>query len=169
MILMDKPFVEGEHIKMKHYRGIVEEIGLRSTKIRMLNGHLAVIPNGEMVHADIENIGRRPFIRRVTDIPLAIGISSKKAKKAVEIVQELLVDHEGFRPAFPPRVWLNDFERDHLELRMMYWYHPADYWAYTAYADQVNRQILDAFETADIQMALPAFTTGALDQMTASS
>ncbi len=159
MLIMDKPFVVGERIKIKHYDGVVEEIGLRSTRIRLLNGHQAIIPNEDMAKSDIENIGRRPFIRRVTDIPLSIGITSAKAKKAVEIVQELLKDHEGFNPEFPPRVWLNDFERDHIELRMIYWYHPPEYWKFTAHADQVNRKILDAFEAAAIQIALPAFTT----------
>ncbi len=159
MLVMDKPFRLGERIKVKHYDGVVEEIGLRSTKIRLLNGHQAIIPNEDMAKSDIENIGRRPFIRRVVEIPLPIDIGSAKAKKAVEIVQDLLKDHEGFNPEFPPRVWLNDFERDHLELKMIYWYHPPDYWKYTEHADRVNRQILDAFEAADIAMALPAFST----------
>lgn len=164
MLIMDKPFIVGERIKVKHYDGIVEEIGLRSTKLRLLNGHQASIPNEEMAKTDIENVGRRPFIRRVSEIPLQIGIASAKAQKAVEIVQELLNNHEGFNPDFPPRVWLNDFERDHLELKMIYWYHPPDYWEYTAHADRVNREILDAFEAEGITIALPAFTTQVEDQ-----
>jgi len=159
MLVMDKPFIVGERIKIKHYDGVVEEVGLRSTRMRLLNGHQAIIPNEDMAKSDIENIGRRPFIRRVADIPLSLGITSSKAKKAVEIVLELLEDHEGFNPGFPPRVWLNDFERDHLELKMIYWYHPPDYWKYTEHADKVNRQILDAFEAEGIAIALPTFTT----------
>ena len=159
MLILDKPFTVGERIKVKGYDGVVEEIGLRSTKIRLLNGHQASIPNEEMAKTDIENVGRRPFIRRVTSIPLTINVESAKAKKAVAIVQDILKDHEGFNPAFPPRVWLNDFERDHLELKMIYWYHPPDYWNYTVHADQVNRRILDAFEAAEIEIALPAFST----------
>lgn len=164
MLIMDKPFIVGERIKIKHYDGVVEEVGLRSTKMRLLNGHQAIIPNEDMARSDIENIGRRPFIRRVADIPLSISITSAKAKKAVELVQELLKDHEGSNPEFPPRVWLNDFERDHLELRIIYWYHPPDYWKYTVHVDLVNRQILDAFEVEGITIALPAFTSRIEDQ-----
>jgi MscS family membrane protein len=159
MLIMDKPFVVGERIKVKQYDGVVEEVGLRSTKIRLLNGHQAIIPNEDMARTDIENIGRRPFIRRVTEIPLPIDIPPAKAKKVVEILQALLKDHEGFNPDFPPRIWIDDFERDHLGLKMIYWYHPPDYWKYTKYADRVNRQILDAFESEGIAIALPAFTT----------
>jgi len=158
MLVTDKPFIVGERIKIKNYDGVVEEVGLRSTKIRLLNGHQAVIPNEFMAHSDIENIGRRPFIRRVSDIPLSMGISASKASKAVEIIKELLKDHEGFNPELPPRVWLNDFNRDHLALRMIYWYHPPHYWEYTAHADKLNRQILDAFKANGIKIAVPAFT-----------
>jgi len=159
MLIMDKPFIVGERIKIKNYDGFVEEIGLRSTKIRLLNGHQASIPNEYMARSDIENIGRRPFIRRSSSIQLPIDIGSAKAKQAVEIVQEILKDHEGFKPQFPPRIWLNDFKRDHLELKMIYWYHPPDYWKFTVYTDRVNRQIIDAFEAAEIEIALPAFHT----------
>jgi MscS family membrane protein len=161
MLIMDKPFVVGERIKVKQYDGVVEEVSLRSTKVRLLNGHQAIIPNEDMARTDIENIGRRPFIRRVTKIPLSVDISPAKAKKAVEILQGLLKDHEGFNPDFPPRIWLNDFERDHLELKMIYWYHPPEYWKYTEYADRLNRQILDAFDSEGIAIALPSFVTRA--------
>jgi MscS family membrane protein len=159
MLILDKPFTVGERITLKGYDGVVEEIGLRSTKIRLLNGHQASIPNEEMARTNIENIGRRPYIRRVSEIPLAIDIPSAKAQKAVEIVKEILKDHEGMKPEFQPRVWLNDFQRDHLQLKMIYWYHPPNYWDYTTHADLVNRNILDAFEKEGIAIALPAFTT----------
>lgn len=159
MLIMDKPFTVGERIKVKHYDGVVEEIGLRSTKIRLLNGHQASIPNEDMARTDIENIGRRPYIRRVSELPLSMDIGAAKAQEAVTLVQELLKDHEGLNPDFPPRVWLSEFARDHLELKLIYWYHPPDYWDYTAHADRVNRDILMAFEQAGIQIALPAFTT----------
>ncbi len=159
MLIMDKPFTAGERIKVKGYDGVVEEVGLRSTKIRLLNGHQATIPNEEMARTDIENIGRRPFIRRVSEIRLPVDIGAEKAAAAVARVQDVLKDHEGFNPDFPPRVWVSDFEDDHLELKFIYWYHPPEYWAFTKHADWVNREILTRFEAAGIAIALPAFTT----------
>ncbi|VGO17313.1 Low conductance mechanosensitive channel YnaI [Pontiella desulfatans] len=164
MIILDKPYTVGERIKIKGYDGVVEEIGLRSTRIRLLNGHQAIIPNEDMARSDIENIGRRPFIRRVSTIRLPVDIGSAKARKAVEIVQGVLQNHEGFDPDFPPRAWLSEFESDHLDLKMIYWYHPPNYWDYTAHADTVNRGLLDAFEKAGIRIALPAFTTKIEDE-----
>lgn len=164
MLIMDKPFSVGERIKVKGYDGVVEEIGLRSTKLRLLNGHQASIPNEEMAKTDIENIGRRPFIRRASEIRLPVDVGSKRAEDAVKIIEEILVDHEGFNPEFPPRVWLSDFESDHLELKFIYWYHPPTYWEFTKHADEVNREILTRFEAAGIRIALPAFTTRVEDE-----
>jgi len=48
----------------KGHDGVVEDIGLRSTKLRLLSGHQATIPNEQMANTDIENIDRRPNIRR---------------------------------------------------------------------------------------------------------
>ena len=164
MLIMDKPFAVGERIKVKKYDGVVEEIGMRSTKLRLLNGHQASIPNEEMAKTDIENVGRRPFIRRVSEIRLPVDIGSVKAAEAVKIIEDLLEDHEGFDPGFPPRVWLSDFEDDHLALKMIYWYHPPEYWNYTKHADWVNREILSRFEAARIPIALPSFSTKIEDE-----
>ncbi|MDF7801770.1 mechanosensitive ion channel family protein [Pontiellaceae bacterium B1224] len=164
MIILDKPYTVGERIKIKNYDGVIEEVGLRSTKIRLLNGHQAIIPNEDMARSDIENIGRRPFIRRASAIRLPVDIDAEKAEKAVQLIEGLLEDHEGMNIAFPPRVWLNDFEDDHLELKIIYWYHPPDYWKFTKHADWVNREILTRFEEAGIPIALPSFITKVEDE-----
>ena len=52
-ILMDKPFRVGERIVVKGHDGFVEEIGLRSTKIRALSNHVISIPNDQIADAEI--------------------------------------------------------------------------------------------------------------------
>jgi MscS family membrane protein len=70
MIFMDQPYQPGQRIVVENHDGFVEQIGLRSTKIRMLDGALTSIPNERMASLDIENIGRRNFIRRQTNITI---------------------------------------------------------------------------------------------------
>ena len=159
MIILDKPYRVGERIMVKGYDGVVEEIGLRSTKMRLLTGHQTSIPNEEMARSDIENIGRRPHIRRVTNIPLPLDMSAEKAERAVEIVRGILDNHEGMEADFRPRIFFNDFNRDSLNLRMIYWYHPPNFWDFMNFSQQVNTEIMRQFEAEDIRMALPATTT----------
>lgn len=158
MIILDKPYRIGERIAVKDYDGVVEEIGLRSTKIRLLTGHLASIPNEEMARSDIENIGRRPHIRRVADIKIPLDTSPEKAQQAVHIVSNIIEDHEGKDENFPPRVFLSDFDRDALNIRLIYWYHPADYWDFMRASEEINLQIMNELTAAGISFALPAST-----------
>jgi MscS family membrane protein len=159
MIILDKPFRVGERITAKGYDGVVEEIGLRSTKLRLLNGHQATIPNEDMARLDIENIGRRPHIRHKADLPIRLDTSAEKAERAVAIIRELLDDHEGHNPDYPPRVFLNKINRDSLNIRVMYWYAPPDYWKYLDYCANLNLEIKRRFEAEDIHFALPTTTT----------
>ena len=159
MISLDKPYRIGERILVKGYDGVVEEVGLRSTKIRLLTGHLTTIPNEEMARSDIENIGRRPHIRRISDIPIPLDTPSEKIERAVNIVREALDNHEGMDSDFPPRVYFNDFNRDSFNIRMILWYHPAKYWDFLTFSQKLNQQIVEAFEIDGIQFAPPTNIT----------
>ncbi|MHC4406875.1 MAG: mechanosensitive ion channel family protein, partial [Planctomycetota bacterium] len=159
MIFLDRPYRVGERIVVKGYDGFVEELGLRSTKIRLLNGHLVTIPNEEMAKTDVENVGRRPYIRRTQDLALAYHTPPDKVKKALEITRELLNNHEGMKPEFPPRVFFTEFARDALNLRIIYWYHPPDYWSFLAHSERFNVRLMEQFEAAGIQLELPSTKT----------
>ena len=159
MILVDTPYQVGQRIVVKGHDGVVEEIGLRSTKMRLLTGHLTTIPNHEMASVDIENIGRRPHIRRLVNIAIPYDTPREKVEKAVEIIEGILDNHEGMDPEFPPRVYFNEFNRDSLNILVLYWYHPADYWAFLALNQRVNTEIMREFENEGITFAFPTTTT----------
>ena len=159
MILLDKPYQVGQRIVIKGHDGIVEDIGLRSTKLRLLTGHQTTVPNEEMARLDIENIGRRPHIRRLVNIGITYDTPAGKVQKAVEIILKILENHEGMDPALPPRVYFNDFNAYSLNLLVLYWYHPADYWGYMAHGQQVNLQIMREFKKEGIRFALPTQTS----------
>ncbi len=158
MVLLDKPFRVGDRIAVKQYDGVVEEIGLRSTRIRLLTGHLVTLPNEEMARIDIENISRRPHIRRSTNIRLRYDTRPDKVEQAVTIVRQILDNHEGSDPKYPPRVFLNEFNADSLNLRIILWYHPPAYWDFLAFCQHVNLQIIRQFDAAGIEFALPSNT-----------
>jgi MscS family membrane protein len=159
MILLDKPYNVGQRIVVKGHDGVVEEIGLRSTKMRLLTGHQTTIPNEEMARVDIENIGRRPHIRRLTNITIPYDTPLAKVEKAVKIIEDTLENHEGMDPEFPPRVYFNEFNPDSLNIIMLYWYHPPDYWAFLAFNQRVNTQIMQEFEKEGINFAFPTTRT----------
>ncbi len=158
MILLDKPFGVGDRISIDGYDGPVEEVGFRSTKIRTLTGHLVTVPNEKMVSSTVENIGRRPYIRRLMNITITYDTPPDKVERAVKIIEELLDNHEGMNPDFPPRAFFNGFNDWSLNLLVLYWYHPPEYWDFCAFSEQFNLKLMRAFEEEGIEFAFPTQT-----------
>ena len=159
MILLDKPYRVGQRIVVKGHDGVVEEIGLRSTRMRLLTGHQTTIPNDEMAKIDIENIGQRPHIRRLTNIGITYDTPPEKIEKAVDIILKILDNHEGMDPEFPPRAYFSEYNPYSLNILVLYWYHPADYWGYMKFSQWVNLQIAREFQKEGIKFAFPTSTT----------
>lgn len=159
MIMMDKPFVVGDRVVVDGVDGPVQDIGFRSTRIRTLTGHLVAVPNEKMARINIENIGRRPSIRRLTNITITYDTPREKVERALTIIREILNNHEGMDPEFPPRVYFNEFNDASLNLMMIYWYFPPNYWDFLDFNERVNLQIMKAFEAEGIEFAFPTTTT----------
>lgn len=155
MLMADKPFRVGERIAFKNYDGVVEDVGLRSTRLRLLTSNQVTIPNDELARSDIENIGRRKHIRRKLDIHIPLDTPCAKVEKAAEIIKKELEDHEGMDPDYPPRAYFHDFLPDAFRIRVFYWYHPANYWEFMKFSEQFNLAIFRAFEKNDISFSLP--------------
>lgn len=155
-ILLDRPYRVGERIVVNGHDGVVEEIGLRSTKIREFQtSHLISIPNDQMADAEIENIGKRKHIRRMFDLRIPIDTSREKIEGALNAIRAILQDHDGMDPDFPPRVHFTEFHPDSVNVRVTYWYSPPDPWQYYAFCEKVNFQICHAFEEHGIQFSRP--------------
>ncbi|MGD8501227.1 MAG: mechanosensitive ion channel family protein [Phycisphaerales bacterium] len=159
-IFADRPFQMGEMVKIGEHTGPVEEVGFRSTRIRTLQGHLVTIPNSVITNTSVENIGRRPFIRRTSNLTITYDSGHAKAKKAVEIVKEVLADvpEVNTDPDRPPRVYFSDFNDWSLNIYMSYWVKPPDYWLCHQVNERVNFEIMKRFEAAQIEFAFPSQT-----------
>jgi MscS family membrane protein len=158
MIFTDRPFELGDRIVIDGHDGPVEMVGFRSTRIRTLEGNLVTIPNGELANKTILNIGKRPNIRQTLDVTITYDTPREKVHQAVEIVREILADHEGMDPEMPPRVYFNRFNADSLNIWAIYWYHPPDWWAFCELNQRINFEILRRFEEAGIEFAFPTQT-----------
>lgn len=165
-ILFDRPFKIGERIVYAGYDGTIEEIGFRSTKVRTLTGHLVTIPNSKIVSDPIENIGRRPSIRRIMNVTITYDTPREKIERAVAILRGILEEEDLRGPIhqtingeeFPPRVYFNDYNPDSLNIILIYWYAPPAYWDYVEHAQKLNLRIFEEFEKAGIEFAFPTQT-----------
>ena len=160
VIFTDKPFGLGDRINYDGHDGVIEEVGLRSTRLRRLDGHQVTIPNGELANKSIHNIAKRPFIRRIFTLGVTYDTTPEKVSRAKEILEDILKDHEGMDPKgeMLPRVYFSDFSASSLDFKCMYWYHPAAYWDYMNFSEWVNLEILRRFNEEGIEFAFPTQT-----------
>jgi len=92
-VYMDKPFRIGDTIRLDAVEGKVENIGLRSTRVRNVDGFLVTIPNKTMGNAIITNITRRPAIRTEMNLGLAYDTPVEKVQRATAILEEVYRSH----------------------------------------------------------------------------
>jgi MscS family membrane protein len=158
-ILLDHPFRLGDIVSFDSKTGTVEEIGFRSTRLRTFDGHIVTIPNSKIVDNTVENISRRPTIRRVFDLRLAYDTPAAKIEQALSILREAITGTEltgSFNmTATPPRIYFDQFSSDSLNIKIYYWFSPANFWEYMEHAQRVNMKLLGDLEAAGIRLAPP--------------
>jgi MscS family membrane protein len=158
MILADRPFMAGDRIITCGHDGVVEAVGFRSTRLRRLDDHVVSIPNSVAADAVIQNVAKRRSIKHVMNVTITYDTPLAKVEKAIDILKDILKDHEGMDEEFPARVYFNNLNADSLNILVIYWYFPAAYWDYLAFAQKVNLELLKRYEEEGIDFAFPTQT-----------
>lgn len=166
IVMAERPVRIGERVVFGNYDGFVEEVGFRSTRIRTLTDHVVMIPNASLVSESIENIERRRCVRRLLNVTITYDTPREKIVEAVQSIRNILEEdgiREPIHPVFgwdeyPPRVCFNDYNADSLNILVVYWYAPPNYWEYLLHAERVNLRILEEFERLGVEFAFPTQT-----------
>lgn len=153
MIFSDRPFELGDMIRVDSQEGRVEAVGFRSTRLRTVEGHLVTIPNGDLAGKTILNIAKRPHLRRQFNLRLFPGTPPEKVERAVEIVRDILSNHEGMDPNNPPSVTFNDIQESALVIQATYYFPPHEGGRFSAFSERVNFEIVRRFHADGIELA----------------
>ncbi|MGA7305486.1 MAG: mechanosensitive ion channel [Rhodothermales bacterium] len=111
-ILIDRPFNLGDRIVIEDVYGAVEEITLRSTRVRTLDNTLMVMPNVTMINQKLVNHSRLGLIR--VEIPFGVAYKEKPSEVR-DVLTKLTKDDHRIHPDFKPEVvvkGLNDSSID---------------------------------------------------------
>ncbi len=92
-VFTDKPFHVGDRIRLNGYDGTVEEVGLRSTRIRTLEGPLLVVPNTKFTDSILENVSMEPSRRVRHELGLVYDTPKEKMQEAITILGALVKEH----------------------------------------------------------------------------
>jgi MscS family membrane protein len=154
-VFVDKPFRIGDHIKLDAVEGVVETIGLRSTRVRNPDGHLIAIPNKTMGNATITNITRRSNIKTEMNLGITYDTATDKVKRALAILGEVYRSHPMTHDVI---ISFNKFADSSLNIQVVHWWNSTDQRAYLAGIQEMNLIIKERFEQEGINFAFPTKT-----------
>lgn len=154
-ILLDKPFHIGDRITLDSVDGTVETIGLRSTRVRNLDGHLVTIPNKTMGNATITNITRRPNIKTVMNIGITYDTPTEKVKRALAILEEIYKSHPQTGDVI---ISFNQFANSALNILVVHWWKSPDARQQLEGMQELNLKVKERFDAEGINFAFPTQT-----------
>jgi MscS family membrane protein len=97
-LIADRPFVVGENVKIGDRDvGVVEVVGLRSTRIRTADDTLLIVPNSNLTTMNITNYGRRRYRRLLTQIGVAYGTPPEQLLAFRDGIREIIMGEKRTR------------------------------------------------------------------------
>ena len=157
-ILFDKVIQVGDPCKINNQMGTVEDIGLRSTRLRTLERTLLNIPNGTMASATIENLRFRDKFLCQQTIRLRYDLSAEHVQFVLGKIRQLLQDDPKVEDS-SSRVQFLRFAEYALEVEIYAYILEPDYAAYLKSQEALLLKVIDTLEKYGVVVALPTQTT----------
>jgi len=156
-IFVDRPFSVGDWIQTGDIEGVVEEVGLRSTRIRTFAKSLITVPNAKLADAAIENWSKMPIRRVKFTLGLAYSTSPSKMRQALDSIRNILKTHDGVDQNF----WMvrfRDFGDYALQIFIYYFTKTTNWDEYLAVREDINLKIMEEMERLGVEIAFPTQT-----------
>ncbi|MCA9459550.1 MAG: mechanosensitive ion channel family protein [Nanoarchaeota archaeon] len=155
MIFLDKPFKIKDRIKIAGFDGTVKEIGLRSSKIKTLDGTEVIVPNHIFIESPVENVSREPTRKIVLNLGLVYDTSPSDMKKAMKLLDEIAKEKEDMINK-DYKIGFNSFGDFSLGIIFIYYIKKSADILGTQ--NEINLEILDKFNKNKLSMAFPTQT-----------
>jgi len=139
-ILTDKMFKVGEWVKIGSAEGVVEDIGMRTTKIRAFDKRLIVVPNAKIATSDVENFSRRDRRRIVMKLGLVYSTSVEDLNSVLREIREYLKNHPQIHKE-PLLIYFDEYSDSALNIFCYFFTTTADWEKYLQIREEVNLEI----------------------------
>jgi len=156
-ILFDRPFKIGDRIQVEGVDGIVEEIGMRSTRIRTLSKTLASIPNKTVASKKIDNFAEMTKRKVMQTIGVTYDTTADQMEQAAAEIKKLILDNDDIDKEFI-LVRFTDFGDSSLNISVIYFTNTIEYDGYLAVKEKINLGIMRKIDELGLSIAFPSRT-----------
>ena len=156
-LFLDRPFMVGDFVQVGSVTGTIEEVGLRSTRIRTVGKTLVTIPNKEIVDSTIDNLSKRPMRRCAITIGVTYDSTAAKMEQLVSSLREMLVEDEMSEQE-GSNVHFTDFGDSSLNVELLFFIRTTDYSQFLQSRQDLNIKIMHIVEELGLDFAFPSTT-----------
>jgi MscS family membrane protein len=151
MVFIDKPFMIKDRIKVNGMDGFVEEIGVRSTRLRTLEGRLITIPNGQFSDNAVENVTKEPTRKVVINLGLTYDTTPENMEKAMNMLKQIVLDNP--KVTDEPLLSFNSWGDFSMGILLIYYIENPD--DILSAQSEINLEILKQFNAEGLEFAYP--------------
>ena len=151
-ISLDKPFVIGDLIGIGDFRGRVENIGLKTTRISSLSGEQIIVSNSDLLNSRIRNYKHMTERRVSFTIGIACETPYEKVKEIPGILEEIISAQDNVRF---DRAYFSSYGNFTFDFDVLYHVLDADFSTHMKAKQNINLEILKRFEEEGITMPYP--------------
>ena len=154
-ILLDKPFENGQFIHIDNIWAKVERVGVRSTRLRSINGEIIVMSNSRLTSGVISNYAEMERRRLVHKLGVVYDTPHRQMKLIPEIIKSIINDTED---AIFDRCHFTNFGDCSLDFELVYYIPTGNYVLAMKAQQEINLKIMQKFEEENISFAFPTQT-----------
>ncbi len=151
MVFIDKPFKIKERIKVNGMDGFVEEIGVRSTRMRTLEGRVITIPNGQFADHAVENVSLEPTRKVNITLGLTYDTTPDQMEEAMNILKDIIVGN----PLVEDDVLISFNSWGDFAMGIQVIYFITETENIFSAQSEINLEILKRFNAAGLEFAYP--------------
>ncbi|MCC2979816.1 mechanosensitive ion channel family protein [Sphingomonas sp. IC4-52] len=155
-VIADRPVQVGDFCRVGDVVGTVEDVGIRSTRIRTNDRTIVTIPNGDFSSRQIENFAKRDRFLFAPKIYIEYT-TPDKIREAVAIIEDVLLSNENISKD-GPRARFNNFGESALEIEVFSYIALSDFGESTTVRQDLLLSIYERLSAAGITIAVPTRT-----------
>lgn len=155
VIITEKPFTIGDWIKTPSVEGTVEDISFRSTKVRTFAQALVTVPNATLANEAITNWSKMGKRQITFHLSLTYDTPKEKIEQVVQSIRDLLRNHPEIHQE---TIFVNveNYTDYGFDILLYFFTKTTDWGKYLNVREEINLEILEILEEAEVEIAIPA-------------
>ena len=155
VIFFDKPFEVGDFVVIDDKNGVIEYVGLKTTRIKTLSGEQLVFSNSDLTNSRIHNFKKMERRRIVFKLRVSYETSQAQLEEIPKILTDIV---KAQKPTTFDRAHFFSYGESSLDFEVVYYVESGDYTLYMDIQQNINLAIYEAFGARGIDIAYPTRT-----------